>query len=103
MWEELLWQESWDHKYSFSKILFAIAGQGEKNQERTFSLSYIFNQIMKMFWFRIKQTMPSVLAGFVVFTLRDQTEIVVAVEGKALHAYQTRSPYGLIGNKDGFV
>lgn len=35
-----------------------------------------------MFWFRIKQTMQGVWAGFVVFTLRDQTEIVVAVKGK---------------------
>lgn len=47
--------------------------------------------------------MQDVWAGFVVFTLRDQTSIVVAVKGKALRAYQTRSSYGLIGKKDGFV
>lgn len=47
--------------------------------------------------------MQDVWAGFVVFTLRDQTSIVVAVKGKALRAYQTRSSHGLIGKKDGFV
>lgn len=56
-----------------------------------------------MFWFRIKQIMKDVWTGFVVFTLRGQTAIVVAVKGKALHAYQTRSFYGLIGNKNGFI
>lgn len=56
-----------------------------------------------MFWFRIKQIMQYVWAGFVVVTLRDQTAIVVAIKGKALHAYQTRSSYSLIRNKDGFV
>lgn len=58
---------------------------------------------MKIFWFRIKQTMQDVWTGFVVFTLRDQPAIMVAVKGKSLHVYQTRSSYGLIGNKDGFV
>lgn len=47
--------------------------------------------------------MQDVWTGFVVFTLRDQPEIVVAVKGKALHVYQTRSSYGLRGNQDGFV
>lgn len=35
-----------------------------------------------MFWFKIKKIMQDVWAGFAVFTLRDQTAIVVAVKGE---------------------
>lgn len=38
MSEELLWQESWDHKYSFSNNLSVIAGKGGRTQEPKFSL-----------------------------------------------------------------
>lgn len=55
-----------------------------------------------MFCFRIKQIMQGILAWFVVFTLRHQKEIVVAVEEKALRDYWTRSSSDFIGNKDVF-
>jgi len=44
--------------------------------------------------------MQGALARFAVFTWTDQKEIVVAVEGKSLHAYRTRSSCGVVGNKD---
>lgn len=55
-----------------------------------------------MFCFTIKQITQGALAWFVVFTMTDQKKIVVAVEGKSLCAYRTRSSCDFIGNKDVF-